>query len=68
MDMSFSTLFGGILFSAVGLIGWKVGRSRNSIPKMIIGAALMGFPFVVPGDLWIWAVGSALTVGLVLAP
>ena len=68
MDMSLSSLFGGIVFSAVGLIGWKIGRSRNSIPKMIIGVALMGFTFVVPGDLWIWAVGSALTVGLVLVP
>ena len=66
--MSFSALFGGIVFSAVGLLGWKIGRSRNSIPKMVIGVALMGFTSVVPGDLWIWAVGSALTVGLVLIP
>ena len=65
--MSFSALFGGIVFSAVGLIGWKIGRSRNSIPKMVIGVALMGFTFVVPGDLWILIVADpeGVVIGLV---
>ncbi len=60
--MNPSSLLAGILFSGVGFVAWRVGRRRESARHMLLGAALLGYPFVVPeGPAWTWGTGLALT-------
>lgn len=66
-DISMSTLFAGVLFGALGFAGWQIGRKRQSMGKMLIGVALMVFPYVVPDGIWVWLVGAGLTVALYYA-
>ncbi|MCB9766437.1 MAG: hypothetical protein H6741_00370 [Alphaproteobacteria bacterium] len=67
MDFSPSTLFAGIVFGLIGLGAWRYGRKQQSARHMLVGAALIGFCYVVP-DGWVqWLVGAVL-VGLLFFP
>jgi len=65
--MDLSSLMAGIVFSGVGFVAWRVGRSRDSARLMLLGAALMGYPFVIPeGPWWTWGTGAVLTAACLL--
>ena len=58
-----SSLMAGIVFSGVGFVAWRMGRRRDDARRMLLGVALMGYPFVVPdGPWWTWGTGIVLTV------
>jgi hypothetical protein len=60
LDLSFSTLFGGFVFSVFGVYFIKRGKDLGSILKILIGVALLCV-FLVPG-VWIWPAGIALMI------
>ena len=60
MDFSAENLFAGVLFGALGVAAWQIGRRRDSARSMLAGAALWGFMFVTPAGWPTWAVGLAL--------
>jgi hypothetical protein len=62
MDFSVSVLISGFLFGVIGLYLFKEGRKGAHVPWMLLGVALMAFPYVVRGDLLNWGVGLALTL------
>ena len=55
-----STLFAGVVFSAVGGSLWMYGKRRSDMRPMLLGAALVGVPFVLDG-LGLWGAGIVLT-------
>ena len=59
--MDFSSLFAGIVFGALGLAAWQIGRKQQSLPRMIVGVALMGFSYLAPSAAWTWGIGILLT-------
>lgn len=67
MDFDVSTLFAGIVFGTIGFGCWKYGRRTQSLRAMLLGFALIGYPWVAPGGLWLWVIGAGLT-GLVFWP
>lgn len=64
--MDFSSLFAGIVFGALGLAAWQVGRAQQSVPRMLVGVALMGFSYVMPSAVWTWGIGTLLCVAAYL--
>jgi hypothetical protein len=56
------TLFAGVIFGCIGLAAWQIGRKQQSGRQMLLGFALMGFPYVTPAGWPTWAVGALLTV------
>ena len=61
MDLSAGGLFAGVLFGALGVASWQIGRRRDSARKMLAGFALLGFMFVTPAGWPTWVVGLGLT-------
>ena len=57
-------LLGGLLFSGIGLIAFKYGRSQSGPRAMCIGAALMVYPYFMPNAGVLCAVGAALVAAL----
>ena len=57
-------LFGGLLFSLVGLAAFRYGRRRDRWPTLSIGIALMLFPYVVSRTWLLYVIGIALCIGL----
>jgi hypothetical protein len=62
-----SSMVAGIVFSGIGFVAWRVGRSRDSARLMLLGAALIGYPFLIPeGPGWTWGTGAVLTAACLL--
>ncbi|HNW92986.1 MAG TPA: hypothetical protein PKM88_08775 [bacterium] len=59
-----SALLAGVIFSAVGLGAFIYGKRQTNAKFMLVGALLMGYSYVCPGDVWPWVVGLLLTGSL----
>lgn len=62
--MTFTNLFGALLFGCIGLAAFTIGRKRARFKMMIIGIILMGYPYLVPNTLALYALGAILTASL----
>lgn len=59
-ELNPSTLFAGLIFSTVGGSVWMYGKRRSDMRPMLLGAALIGVPFLLDG-LPLWCAGTVLT-------
>jgi hypothetical protein len=59
-----SKLFAWLLFGLVGMAAFGYGRKQQKPKAMLLGAALMGYPYLVDGALALWLVGAGLTAAL----
>jgi hypothetical protein len=59
-SFSMAPFMGGLIFGAVGLMAFIYGKKNRSWKPMAIGAALMGFPYVITSTLWTYVVGIGL--------
>jgi hypothetical protein len=57
-------LLGALLFSAIGFIAWRYGKSTGRPATQWLGVALMLYPYVVPDTAIMYAVGTALCFAL----
>jgi len=59
-----ATLFASLLFGIVGFAAFRYGKKSASLKAMLLGAALMVYPYFVE-DIWLlYVIGVALTAGL----
>lgn len=56
-----TALFGAILFGAIGMAAFVHGKRQTLVIPMILGIALMVFPYFVSDALPEFLVGIALT-------
>jgi hypothetical protein len=57
-------LFGMIVFGAVGLAAFVYGKKSSLAKPMILGIALMVYPYFV-SEIWVlYGIGMFLTAGL----
>lgn len=66
MNLSFSNIFSGLLFGSIGFSGFIYGKKRGEWKPMVIGAALMGFPYLVANTVAQYVIGAVLTAALFL--
>lgn len=59
-----STLFVIIVFSAVGLAAFRHGKSESNIICLLLGIALMVYPYFVEGLTLNLLVGAALSAAV----
>ncbi len=64
MDMNPGTILVGLVFGSIGFVGFVYGKKESSWKPMVLGVALMGFPYFVPGFWPQIGVGAALTAAL----
>ena len=57
-------IIGGIIFSIIGWYAFIHGKREKSWRPMVIGIALMVYPYFVPNTLLAFAIGIALTAAL----
>ncbi len=52
-----------IIFSVIGMAAFRAGK-RDAEPKvLLLGIALMVYPYFISDTLWLWIVGVGLTIG-----
>ena len=57
-------ILGGIIFGIIGWFAFLHGKREKSWRPMVIGIALMVYPYFVPNTLLAFAVGISLTAAL----
>ena len=55
-------LIAGIVFGTFGIYAFGRGKKRQNMPLMLIGVALMVFPYFVRETIWTIVVGGLLCV------
>ena len=56
----------GLIFSGVGLVALRYGRAQGKSHAMIVGGALMVYPYFTPDALLTGLIGAGLTALLFL--
>jgi hypothetical protein len=64
MNFSPAALIAGLIFSAVGFVAFMYGKKNRLRGTVVIGIALMIYPYFVWNAVLICVIGIALTAGL----
>lgn len=67
MDLDANGMLASLLVSTVGLGFFVFGKKQQRAPQLVVGLALMVFPYFVSGPLLILGVGAALVLLVPLA-
>src|SRR5262249_28041884 len=60
MNLDGNALLASILIGSVGFVSFAYGKKQRRLPQMLVGFALMGFPFFVSSVPWMLAIALAL--------
>jgi len=63
-DFSGPKIFAYIIFGAIGFAVFAYGKKNKFLRPMIIGAALMAYPYFISETFFLYLVGIALTAAL----
>ncbi|MBL7070546.1 MAG: amino acid transport protein [Candidatus Omnitrophica bacterium] len=63
-DFSAAKIFAYIIFGAIGFVAFMYGKKNKFFQPVIIGIALMVYPYFISGTFFLYLVGVALTVAL----
>jgi len=67
MDFSAASLFASLVVSSVGLGFFIYGKKQLRTPQLIVGLAMMVFPYFVPDPLAMCGMGAGLLAGMFVA-
>ncbi len=59
-----SQLFAGLIFGSVGFVAFVYGKKQGRIKTMLLGVALMAYPYVITNAPALWLIGAGLTAAL----
>lgn len=62
--MTPANLFGSILFGAIGMGAFVYGKRTGAWRTLVLGIALMVYPYFIAGTAMMYAIGAALTAAL----
>ena len=63
-NFSAANLIGGLVFGAIGFVAFIYGKRMNLWKPMLLGLALMVYPYFISDDVTMIAIGVIGTVGL----
>ena len=58
--MSLANLLGSFIFGCVGLAAFVYGKKQTSFKAMVIGIALMAYPYFVSNTIALYVIGISL--------
>ena len=63
-DFSAAKIFACIIFGGIGFAAFLYGKKNKFFRPMIIGIALMTYPYFISGTFFLYLVGIVLTAAL----
>ena len=64
INLSAANLIGGCVFGSIGFVAFIYGKRMNLWKPMLLGIALMVYPYFISDDLLLIAIGAIGTAGL----
>ena len=62
--VNWSTLLAGVLFGCIGFVAFRYGRRQDRLAPVLLGIALMAYPYFVEGAWLTWGLGALGTAAL----
>jgi hypothetical protein len=63
---SSANFIGGMLFGSIGFVAFIYGKRMHVWKPMLLGLALMAYPYFVENDIALFAIGAVGTAALFL--
>ncbi|MCX5715154.1 MAG: hypothetical protein NT033_10265 [Candidatus Omnitrophica bacterium] len=63
-DFSAAKIFAWIIFGLIGFAAFLYGKKSQTLRPILIGLALMMYPYFISGTFFLYLVGIALTAAL----
>ncbi len=60
MNFTLSGILAGLIFGSFGFYFIKKGKAEGELPTMLIGAALLVYPYFIENDYLLWGIGAIL--------
>lgn len=60
-DINWANLIGGIIFGTIGMVAFMYGKKQRTVKPLIIGVALMGYPYFTPNTFLLYLIGITLS-------
>jgi hypothetical protein len=60
MEFNATSFLVSLVVSSVGFVAFMYGKRQSRLPQMLVGIALMGFPYFVSNILVMLVIGAAL--------
>jgi hypothetical protein len=67
MDLDANSLLASLLISSIGFVAFAYGKRQGRAPQMLVGLALMAYPYFVSNVLLMFGIAVALLGGLWIA-
>ena len=64
MSMDPSTILAGIIFGSTGFVAFAYGKKRSKFKPVLLGIALMVYPYFISNTIAQYAIGLVLTAAL----
>jgi hypothetical protein len=64
MDLDANSLLASMLIGSVGFVAFVYGKKQGRAPQMLVGVALMIFPYFVSNIALMFAIAAALLTAL----
>jgi len=64
LNLSAANLMGGLVFGSIGFVAFIYGKRMNLWKPMLLGLALMIYPYFISDDVMMIAIGALGTAGL----
>ncbi len=63
-EFSVANILGCLIFGAVGFVAFVYGKKQSSWKPLVIGIALMGYPYFISNTVALYVVGLFLCAAL----
>ena len=67
VDFDANTMLAGMAIGSVGFVSFAYGKKQSRLPQMVIGVALMAFPYFVSNIPLMFGIAAGLCALLWLA-
>jgi len=64
MSLDGNVLLASMFVGGIGFVFFAYGKKQSRLPQMLVGVALMGFPYFVSSVPWMFGIAAGL-IGLV---
>jgi hypothetical protein len=64
MDLDANSLLASMLIGSIGFVAFVYGKKQGRAPQMLVGVALMIFPYFVSNIALMFAIAAALLTAL----
>ena len=61
MNLSITNILAGLIFGAVGFVAFMYGKKQALAKPMVLGVALMAYPYFITSTVAVVATGLILT-------